>query len=120
MCIFAPSNLNAMQRIKMTRNEKQILRLLAAENDCPPTTPHHLFVAGCIGLENKGLARCSWASGCELASAELSYRGKAYIEAYPSLRNPIDWAWLAPAAFIVASVAVALIALLTACIAMNV
>lgn len=104
-----------MKRIRLSRNEKRVLRLLNADLWCPDTMPFHKFAAGCIGLERKGLAQCAWASGHELVDAVITMEGKFYIAENPSLRNPVDWKWIITTAITAGTLIVAIAALLTAC-----
>lgn len=108
-----------MQKIDLTRNEKQTLRLLAAGLWCPDTMPYHRFAAGCIGLERKGLAKCAWASGHELADAHITTEGEIYLAINPTLRNPIEWKWIITTIITFGAFIVSVVALLTACRALN-
>ena len=82
-----------MERIRLSKQEKQVLRLLRSGAGCPGTYPFHVFAACVYSLERKGLAKGAWAEGHKLAEACITSRGKAYLLAYPSLRNPVDWKW---------------------------
>lgn len=104
-----------MQRIRLTRNEKRVLRLLSADLWCPDTMPYHKFAEGCIGLECKGLAKCAWASVHKLVDAIITTEGKVYIAENPSLRNPVDWKLAITTAITTGTLIVSIAALLTAC-----
>ena len=68
-----------MQRIRLTKREKKVLRLLHNDCGCLDTYPDHVFSA-CVGsLERKGPAKGAWVSGHELASAELTDLGEYYL-----------------------------------------
>ena len=121
MCIFAPSNLNAMQRIKLTRNEKRLLRNIAANVDYfPDGMSDEAISCAAAALERCGLILVSWSSGHIVASTELTEFGVSYIIDNPHLHNPIPWRWIVGTAITIATLIVSIIALLTACIAMNV
>lgn len=108
-----------MQRVKLTRNERMVLRLLNAGLDCPPSFPQHKYIAGCIGLEKIGFAQCMWATGHELVAADITTEGETYLALNPQLRNPINWKWLIGTALAAASLAISIIAFLIACKALN-
>ncbi len=100
-----------MKRIRLTKDEKQALRLLTSVGWCPDTFPFHRFALGVEGLEEKGLAMAAWASGHELVSAEITTKGEVYLALNPSLRNPVDWKWVIGTAIALAT----LLHLLVAC-----
>lgn len=100
-----------MKRIKLSKDEKQAMRLLASVGWCPDTYPFHRFALGVEGLEEKGLALAAWASGHELVSAGLTTKGETYLALNPSLRNPVDWKWVIGTAIAL----VTLLHLLAAC-----
>ena len=79
-----------MERIKLTKEEKQVLRLVEHYEQCPSTYPPKMFQACVYTLEQKGLVNAIWSTGHELAGAKLTYLGKAYMTVNPKLRNPID------------------------------
>lgn len=92
-----------MDRIRLNKDEKAVLRLLqSGVGNCPDTYPRHLFTACVNSLERKGLAKGAWATGREECTAEITNLGIAYLEVNPSLRNPIDWEKTATFASIVA------------------
>lgn len=103
-----------MERIKLTKEEKQVLRLVEHYEQCPPTYPLSTFAACVDSLERKGLVRGCWSSGHELEAVKLSDNGKSYLALNPHLRNPINWAMIT-AILSVISVTVAIIALFVAC-----
>lgn len=95
-----------MKRIRLSKDEKTALRLLASVGWCPDTYPFHRFAGGVEGLQSKGFALAAWASGHELVSADLTTKGETYLALNPSLRNPVDWVKVgAIAALITASIA---------------
>lgn len=81
-----------MERIKLSKCEKNAIRILSTSSGWPVDTyPFHKFALGVEGLEQKGLARAAWASGHELVDAALTSRGEQYFALNPRLTNPIDW-----------------------------
>lgn len=103
-----------MERILLTKREKEVMRLLQS-GGCPSTYPQHVF-ASCIDtLERKGLAKGAWASGHELVDARLTSYGRTYITLNPSLRNPVDWKWLITTAIAVMGVMAAVAAIFISC-----
>ena len=93
-----------MERIRLSKEEKQVLRLLSNGMGCPDTYPFHIFAACVDSLERKGLAKGAWAEGHKLVNACITGRGKAYLLANPSLRNPVDWKWVITTAIVAVAV----------------
>ncbi|MBR6746824.1 MAG: hypothetical protein IKL83_05545 [Muribaculaceae bacterium] len=79
-----------MERIKLTKEEKQVLRLTKHYEQCPSTYPKKMFQACIYTLESKGLVRGCWSSEYEIVGAQLTNFGKLYMAVNPRLRNPID------------------------------
>lgn len=81
-----------MERIKLSKKEKALLRNIASGVSYPPDNMS-IEVISCTAsfLERKGLIVVVWASGHEFVSAQLTDFGKYYLAANPDLRNPIDW-----------------------------
>lgn len=105
-----------MQRIRLTRNEKRLLRNIAAEVDYWPDGMSDEVVACCASiLERVGLIQVAWISGHIPVDAMLTDFGKAYIIANPHLRNPIDWKWIIGISLTAIATATGIIALFTAC-----
>lgn len=102
-----------MERIRLSKNEKNVMRFLKHLGHCPSTFPVHQFSQGVEGLERKGFAKASWASGHELFAAELTSTGEAYYASNPNLRNPIDWKWVIGIAI---PTLISLLALFVSCI----
>lgn len=98
-----------MDRIRLNKDEKAVLRLLqSGVGNCPDTYPRHLFTACVNSLERKGLAKGAWATGHELEAARLTSEGAEYLALNPTLRNPIDWGkisiWVGIASAIIAAI----------------
>lgn len=105
-----------MERIKLSHNEKRLLRNIAAEVDYWSDGMGDEAVACCASvLERVGLVRVAWASGHVPADAALTEFGKAYVIANPRLRNPIDWKWIIGVSLTAIAAATGIIALFAAC-----
>lgn len=104
-----------MEKIKLSRKEKQVLRLLHSGCGCPETYPFDVFASCVDTLERKGLARSAWAEGHRLEDAKITVRGKTYMCLNPSLRNPVDWRWVVTTTIAIIGASVSIIALLVAC-----
>lgn len=105
-----------MKRISLTKNEKEVLRLLSGGCGCPASYPKHIYSDGVDSLERKGLAQGAWSEGHELIDAKITPAGKAYVSLNPSLRNPVDWKWLVTSAVALIGTASGIAALFIACI----
>ncbi len=92
-----------MERIHLTRREKETLRLIASGCVCPPSYPLHLFVASVRTLELKGVVKGAWQDGGKLEDARLTAYGREYLALNPLLRNPIDWKWIITTAIALAA-----------------
>ena len=90
-----------MERIKLTKTEKQVLRLVKKGESCPDTYPAHVYVGCILSLDRKGLVNGFYTEGGKVIDARLTNFGKSYIFSNPKLRNPLPWGaiWAAIAAF---------------------
>lgn len=100
-----------MDKIKLTKKEKEVLRLLASGVENTDCYPSHILNACVDSLERKGLAQGAWASGHEVIAAKISDKGKMYIALNPKLKNPTD----AKTVISAIGLAVAFAALFVAC-----
>lgn len=103
-----------MKPLRLTRHAKTALRSLAADGSRPFGMDTGRWEEAVAELEDKGLARCMWASGRELYAASITPKGRHYLLQRPSLRNPPDWALLSAIAAAVGAAA-GLAALFAAC-----
>lgn len=103
-----------MERIRLTKTEKEVLRLLSLNDGCPSDYPYHVYASRVQSLELKGLAKGMWATGHVLISARLTSYGETYLTLHPDLRNPVDWRLVSSVTAIV-SLIVSVIALFAAC-----
>lgn len=105
-----------MQKIQLTRNEKRLLRNIAAGVDYwPAGMSDETISCAASELERHDLIRAAWTSGQILVDAALTNFGSSYIVNNPHLWNPIDWKWIITTIIAVGTLTVAVIALLTAC-----
>lgn len=104
-----------MERIYLSKNEKQVLRWLRSHNGYKATMPRASFERALRMLQEKDLAIGFWSEEEGLVEAHLTSGGEGYIEDNPTLCNPIDWKWVITT--IVASVAAiaSIAALFVAC-----
>lgn len=81
-----------MERIKLTKREKKVLRALQTDtfDSLSPEDKHAVF-----SLQSKGLVRAYYCEGGDVADARLSLKGECYMEQNPKLRNPFNWIRLA-------------------------
>jgi len=104
-----------MERIRLSKNEKEVLRLVSLGDICPDTYPKHTFALCVRSLERKGLVKGAFIEGGDVEGARLTRNGRDYLIENPGLRNPIDWKWWIGTSIGVATFIVVLIALLIAC-----
>ena len=78
-----------MKQIKLSKQEKQVLRLISSGIVCPNTYPHHIFISCVDSLERLGLVKGLWNEGHELEDVHITKYGKIYFATNPNLRNPI-------------------------------
>ncbi|MCD8282055.1 MAG: hypothetical protein LUC22_02240 [Prevotella sp.] len=83
-----------MKRIFLTEGEKKVLRMLQHNEDCGKLFHSYAFIEAVDTLQEKGFVRGAFVEGHTLEDLHLLNKGKAYLEEYPSLRNPIDWKWI--------------------------
>ena len=101
-----------MERIKLTKRGKRVLRLLRddrfdllTEMDYPAL--HELY--------DSGFARVAYIEGGIPETAQLTTFAKNYLAENPKLRNPIDWKWIVTTALAAVAAAAAVAALFVAC-----
>ena len=103
-----------MEKIYLSKREKEVLRLLSVGEGCPSDYPGHVFASCVQSLELKGLAEGMWATGHILVAARLTSYGETYLALNPDLRNPLNWNLILSVATII-SIAISIIALFEAC-----
>lgn len=81
-----------MERIRMTKEEKVTLLSVKEQGAKQPRNlSPMIFQYSLSTLQEKGLLRFRADNKDEAYYAELTLKGKAYIESNPSLKNPIPW-----------------------------
>ena len=103
-----------MERIRLSRNEKQVLRELKRGNDnVPAGMDNFTFADAVLSLTEKKLVQ-SIVNYEEVIDLRLTIKGYAYLSGNPRLLNPADWTLVAAIAACVAAVS-ATLALFIAC-----
>jgi hypothetical protein len=101
-----------MERIKLTKEEKQAFRIVAEfGGKCPATYPKHVFTASIRSIERKGLVKANYLIGGYVWSAKLAEEGKHYLAVNPNLHNPINWNLI----LAIVGVLISIIALFVSC-----
>lgn len=80
-----------MERVRLTKEEKAVLRMLQNTDTCPTTYPRSKFNGAVRSLQRKGLARGFNSEEVGLAYSVLTDEGKLYLATNPRLTNPINW-----------------------------
>lgn len=105
-----------MERIKLTKTEKQVLRMvLAGQEVCPAEYPAHLFNAAVRALEGYGLVRGAYTEDGGVEAAKATQYARQYIAENPLLRAPLDLKLAISTGIAVISAAAAIVALFAAC-----
>ena len=104
-----------MERIKLSKEEKQALRIVAEfGGECPITYPKHVFVSSIRSLARKGLVKANYLIGGDVYHAKLTGEGKHYLCSNHKLINPIDWTIIGVIVAILALI-VSIVALFLSC-----
>lgn len=108
-----------MKRIRLSSEEKTVLRMLANGFGCPDIYPLHVFVSAVGSLERKGLAQGAWTEEHDLDDARITRQGKVYLAHNPTLRNPVDWKWAATTVIAALAAVAGVAALFVSCSLLN-
>lgn len=77
-----------MERIKLTKREKAVMRILSKKGYEALSE----FDASAVrSLSELGFVKAAFTEGGGVEDAKLTTKGKEYLRDYPSLRNPVDW-----------------------------
>lgn len=88
-----------MERIKLTKREKAVLRILSKQGYEALSE----FDASAVrSLSERGFVKAAFTEGGGVEDAKLSTMGKEYLRDYPSLRNPVDYEKVAAILLLVA------------------
>ena len=77
-----------MERIRLTKREKAVLRILSKQGYEALSEFDASAVRSLSGL---GFVKAAFTEGGGVEDAKLTTKGKEYLRDYPSLRNPVDW-----------------------------
>lgn len=98
-----------MERIRLTRNEKKILRLIAdGHTACPAYAEIENAYAVWI-LESFGLVCATYEEGGDIVDVRMTAKGFAYMNSNPRLFNHVNWMKVATIALIAAITAIAVL-----------
>lgn len=99
-----------MERIRLTKTEKQVLRLAATGDGRPATYPAHEYNAAARSLSRKGLAKSKFYTNGEICTLRLTDEGRQYLCENPGLKNPTEWkkisTWVAIAGAAISAISV--------------
>lgn len=101
-------------RIRLSRKEKQVLRIIASVGYSPGIYPLHTFNACVVSLEHNGLVQSAKEEGGGVADVRLTTFGKEYMAVNPRLCNPFRWDIAGAVAGLLAAIA-SIVALFVAC-----
>ena len=90
-----------MERIKLTKREKRVLRTLSRQGF---DALSEFDAAAIRSLDNHGLVQGAYIEGGGVEGARLTTYGKEYLADNPRLRNPVNWGKVAAIAAIVSIV----------------
>ena len=77
-----------MERIRLTKREKAVLRILSKQGYEALSE----FDASAVrSLSELGFVKAAFTEGGGVEDAKLTTKGKEYLREFPSLRNPVDW-----------------------------
>ena len=81
-----------MERIKLSKTEKEVLHLLNAGLANRITDiPNDKYVVAASSLKNKGLVKCFLLTNGRVWDIRLTTTGMLYLYENPSLHNPVNW-----------------------------
>lgn len=84
-----------MERIRLTKDEKRVLRWVALKRSGRPEgMSNDGYFEAVIGLTEKGLL-VSRTNYDDVIDARSTAKGRVYCSQNPHLHNPVDWKWLA-------------------------
>lgn len=104
-----------MERIRLSRNEKAVLRMVASgQGVCPAEYPSYIFNASVRALKHLGLVQGAFEEGGGVVDSRMTERGRQYLAENPRLTNPIEWGKVA-AIIGAVGIVVSIVALFMAC-----
>lgn len=103
-----------MERISLSKTEKQVLRLASTNKGRPSTYPAHEYNAAARSLARKGLVKTKFYTTGDVCTIRLTDEGRQYMCENPSLANPVPWKTVSAITAILALI-VSIIALFVSC-----
>lgn len=104
-----------MRQYTLSSDEKKTLLGLAIDRCYPPDgISKAVWLNALRSLRNEGLARVAFIEGGGVEDAAITEEGRNYIEANPTMKNPVNWGKVAAIAAIISAVC-AIVALFVAC-----
>lgn len=108
-----------MERIKLTRGEKKILRELnRGSTSVPDRMSNYAFFDAVVSLKDKRLVMAITEYETNVHGLKLTARGYAYLRDNKLLLNPVNWTMIAAIGAIVAAIA-AVLGLFISCTLIN-
>ena len=75
-----------MERVKLSKNEKKVMRCIASEGRCADSFPAEVYSRSVRSLERKGLVKGGYIEGGEAGSARLTPDGRVFLAENPNLK----------------------------------
>ncbi len=100
-----------MERIKLSKTEKKVLRMLdAGFTDVPSDIPYDKYALVASSLKKAGLVKCSFLTNGKVCGIRLTKQGKMYLYDNPYLFNPVNWSkWAAITGIVTALISLAVL-----------
>ena len=103
-----------MEKIRLSKDEKILLRALQmGDMETPLLSYGQRYLAAC-SLSRKGLVDLAL-NYDKIESIKMTYECKAYMQANPSLKNPVDWCRILEIFFMGITAFATCLALITCC-----
>lgn len=81
-----------MEKIRLSKDERQILRMLAKGiRAVPSDMPYEKYIMALISLRGKGMVQYTPLTTGRPWNIAITEKGRAYLYEKPSLRNYVDW-----------------------------
>lgn len=104
-----------MEKIKLTKDEKKVLRLLSKHGAASLDTIARSRARRALrSLEEKSLTKAAWIEGGDFEAVRLTRDGRDYLIENPKLRNPINWSLIIPT---VVSILAVISSIIVGCVA---
>lgn len=105
-----------MGEIKLSKDEKKVLRLLNTyDSEALDIIARSQVRRALRSHEKQHFVRVAWIEGGDYEAVCLTRDGKDYLIENPKLRNPVNWHWIIGVAIGIASLAVSILILCIAC-----